>query len=260
MIKLKNANLTKYGSVQVHDVDLEVFAYNQLKEYQKNYFTIPKSLDIDDFVEYYLNKTVLYYQLSTIDSKRRILGSTAISDGKLAIINEEGIPEVKVFKKGTICIDDLACNCEVRRRFTLAHEAWHSQFDLNLNKDLLDSVDSIKDTLYSFSYDIYLGNKRSPREWVEYHANKYAVYLLMPKTFVKKLFKQYHKEFFKGRYRLTKKHPKRVWKMIITIANDLSVSKEAMAYRLLELNLISYDVFLSLDMNKIKEEASKCCN
>lgn len=254
MVKLKNAKITIYGSVQIHDVDLENFAYDQLKEYDHDYFKEPKALDIDDFVEFYLLKKVLYYQLSTKDSPKRILGSTAISDGKIAIINEEGIPEVKVFKRGTICIDEDACECEVRRRFTLAHEGWHSQFDLNIKKELLDGSDAIKDTYKMIGSSISIVKTRTPKEWIEYHANKYAVFLLMPKKFVCKLFKTYRKQFFKGVRRLSKHNPNRTWLLINAIAIFLSVSKKAMAYRLVELNLISQKIFDSLDINKEKQE------
>ena len=67
MIKL-NANTTKYGSVQVYDKDLEVFAYKQLKDYQKGYFEEPKALNIEDFVEFYLEKKVIIikYQRKTL--------------------------------------------------------------------------------------------------------------------------------------------------------------------------------------------------
>ena len=254
MVKLKNANITKYGSVQVHDDDIELFAYDQLKDYKKGYFKEPKALDIDDFVEYYLGRKVLYYQLSTKDSPKRILGSTAITDGKIAIINEDGIPEVKIFTKSTICIDEDACECETRRRFTLAHEAWHSQFDLNLNKELLDGTDSIKDTYIIIASSMSTVKAKTPKEWIEYHANKYAVFLLMPKRFVNFLFRKYHKEYFEGKRRLSSHRPQRAWLMIKAIANELTVSKETMAYRLLELKLISYDVFKSLKINKGKEE------
>lgn len=253
MVELINANFTRYGSIQISDADLETFAYNQLKDYQKDYFKEPHALDIDDFVEFYLKKSVQYYQLSAADCEKRPLGSTAITDGKVAIINE-GMPEIKIFKQGTIIIDEEACESEQRRRFTLGHEAWHAQFDLHLNTELLDNANSISDTFAIIGSSLTKVKNRTPREWIGHHADAYAVYLLMPKKFVCKLFKQHHKEFFNSERRMVASRPKRTWLMINAIANDLNVSKEALAYRLRKLHLISEEVFLSLNLNKRKEE------
>ena len=255
MIKL-NANTTKYGSVQVYDKDLEVFAYKQLKDYQKGYFEEPKALNIEDFVEFYLEKKVYYYQISTEDSSKRVLGSTAITDGKLAVICEDNKPSYIIFNRGDICIDEKACECESRVRFTLAHEAWHSQFDTNLNKELLDGEKTIKDTSSIIDSPTMPAKSKNQWDWIEYHANRYAVYLLMPKRFVNKLFKRYHKELFGKKKRLSLKNPKKTWLIIIKISESLSVSKEALAYRLLELNLISIDIFKSLDIKKGKRRAN----
>ena len=254
MVKLINANHTRFGSVQIADKDLENFAYNQLRDFQKNYFKSPHPLDIDYFVELYLEKNVQYYQLSTKDSKNRLLGTTAISDGKIAIINEEGHPEIKVFKQGTIIIDEEACEKETRRRFTLGHEAWHSQFDLQLDYDLLDNDNLITDTNLIIGSSFKKVNSKTPKDWIEYHADLYAVYLLMPKVFVNKLFVKYHKQFFGKERRLTCKKPKRTWLLIRAIANELNVSMTAVAYRLKELNKISNEILISLRINEKKED------
>ncbi len=255
MVKLENANFTKYGSVQIKDIDLENFAYRQLREYKKNYFKNPQPLDIDDFVEFYLKKKVQYYQLSTNDSKVRPLGTTVITDGGVAVINEEGVPTIEIFKQGTIIIDESACKCETRRRFTLAHEAWHAQFDLHLNINLLDSDNSINDSHTTLSKIYQKGLTKTPRDWVEYHADIYSVYLLMPRVFINKLFSKYHKQFFGDKRRLTANRASRTWIMINAIANELNISKTAIAYRLRELNKISNDIFVSLNINAHKEVA-----
>lgn len=248
MVKLKNARITKYGSVQVSNDDLERFAYAQLKEYDKNYFKEPHALNIDDFVEFYLKKKVYYYQLSLTDTTDKILGTTTISDGRIVIINDDGELDIRNVKCGEICIDEKACVTEERRRFTLAHEAWHSQFDLHLNKGMLDSASKLKDTVVQIEQPFKSIECKTPLQWIEYHANKYPVYLMMPKRFVVRLFKEKHHEFFKGKRKLSKCHPQRVWLIIISLAKILQVSKKAMAYRLKELFLISDDVFLSLNI------------
>jgi Zn-dependent peptidase ImmA (M78 family) len=253
MVKLKNANITKYGSVQIKDSDLEKFASRQLRNYKKDYFKEPRALDVDDFVEFYLQKNVQYYKLSIDDAKNRPLGTTAITDGKVVVINEKGIPEIKIFKKGTIIIDEEACGLETRRRFTLCHEAWHSQFALNLNIERLnENNNTLNDTNLTIAKSFNKGKRKTAIEWEEYHADIYATFLLMPKTFINKLFAKYHKQYFDNKRKLTAKRPQRTWLLISAIAEDLNVSKNAVAYRLRALNKISEQVFLSLNLNAKK--------
>ena len=253
MVELLNAKITKYGSIQIKNKDLELFAYAQLKEFDKNYFKEPHPLDIDSFVEFYLNKTVLYYQLSPKDSKK-ILGTTIISEGKTPIINECGHIELKIFKKGTIIIDTNACDIEQRRRFTLAHEAWHSQFDLDIESIMLNNDNFIYNNDFTNDSTFFPRKKWSQKQWIEYHADMYSTYLLMPRKFVHALFKKFHKECFGKEKRLTAKKSKRTWLIIKLISDALYVSKKAVAYRLRELNLISKNVFDSLTLSKVKEE------
>ncbi len=192
--------------------------------------------------------------MSIKDCEKRPLGSTAISDGRVAIINDDGLPEIKVFKQGTIIIDEIACERETRRRFTLAHEAWHAQFDLHLNLEVLDN-NAIIDTYLVIGSSLRKVKTRLPKEWVEYHADLYAVYLLMPKKFVNKLFVKYHKLYFSNERRLVSSRPQRTWLMIDSIAKELNVSKTAVAYRLRELKKISNEVFQSLKINEKKESS-----
>ncbi|HBF68480.1 MAG TPA: hypothetical protein DDW20_04070 [Firmicutes bacterium] len=254
MVELLNAKLTKYGSIQIKNKELELFAYAQLKEFDRNHFKEPHPLDIDSFVEFYLNKTVLYYQLSPKDDEKRILGTTIISEGKTPIINEYRHIELRVFKKGTIIIDTNACDIEQRRRFTLAHEAWHSQFDLYIESKMLNNDNLIYNNGFANDTTIFPRRKWSQKQWIEYHADMYSTYLLMPRKFVCALFKKFHKECFGKEKRLTAKKSKRTWLIIKLISDALCVSQKAVAYRLRELNLISKNIFNSLTMSKIKEE------
>lgn len=250
MLKLSNAKYTKDGVLVIYDEDLETFAYAQLKDYDKNYFKLPHALDVDDFVENYLNRKVLYYKLSLDKS---VLGMTAISDGKISVVNSNNELEVKIFSKGTMCIDLEACDNEARANFTIIHEAGHSQFDMNVNPSILENKLVIQDTYLMIGGALLKVKARSPKDRMEYHANKYATFILMPKKFVKKLFELKHKEYFRGKKRLSKSRPQRTWLLISSIAEILNVSKKAMAYRLRDLDLISEEVFLSLRLNKTKK-------
>ena len=247
MLKLGNATYTKNGILVIKDDELESFAYAQLRDYDKNYFKEPHALDVDDFVENYLGRKMIFYKLSLDKS---VLGMTAISDGKISIVNSNKKLDVQIFPKGTICIDLEACESETRTNFTIIHEAGHSQFDMNVNPAVLENKAVIQDTYLMIRDSVYIVKGKSEKDWLEHHANKYATYVLMPKQFVRKLYKQKHKEFFGSERRVTKAHPGRTWLMIASIAEILKVSQKAMAYRIKNLGLISEDVFQSLDLYK----------
>lgn len=248
MLSLSNAKYTNSGVLIIKDIDLEAFAYAQLKDYDKDYFKQPHPLDVDDFVEFYLQRNILYYNLSF---EKECLGLTAISDGKIPIINSKKKVELKWLPKGTICIDLEACKNEARTNFTIIHEAAHSQFDTKVNPEILNSTFAIKDDCFAISEATK--KRKSPKDWIEHHADKYATYILMPKKFVKILFNEQHKLLFKGKTRLSKNNSRKTWLLITHIAKFLHVSNEAVAYRIRDLNLISESIFLSLNIQKRKE-------
>ncbi len=247
MIKRNKFSFNNQGVLQVSDKDLENFAYSQLKDYQKNYFKNVHSLDVDDFVEHYLNINIQFQRLSPNNST---YGLTAITSGLVPIIDVDGKLDCRKFEKGTICIDLDACNnSEHIVRFTLIHESAHSQFDLHVDKSLLDNENFINDnTLLDGKNLIVKTCNRSQREWMEYHANRYASFILMPAPFVRKLYKQKHQEIMPGQ-RLGVKQKKLIWKMIYAVADELNVSGTAMAWRFLTLNIFSKKLFDVLNIN-----------
>lgn len=77
----------------------------------------------------------------------------------------------------------------------------------------------------------------------------------MPALFVRKLYKTKHDEIMPGQ-RLGVRQKKLIWKMVYAIANELSVSATAMAWRMLSLSIISKPLFDALEMGNISKEAS----
>ncbi len=247
----KNA-FNQFGVLQVQDSELENFAYKQLEDYKKNYFKKIQALDVEDFIENYLKINVRFYKLSPDNS---LYGLTAITDGYIPIINEDNELSMRFLEKGTICVDLEACkNDEHIIRYTMIHESGHSQFDIHIDKSLYDGNSYINDreTNIKGKFDF---KKRTQRDWMEYHANKYASYLLMPASFVKKLYKIKHSEIMPGQ-RLGVRQRKLIWKMIYAVAKELNVSATAMARRFLSLGIISEKLFKALEINK-KEGQNK---
>lgn len=250
MIKLANPKYDSNGVLVIKDDEIELLAYSQLRDYQRGYFKEPHALDVDDFVENCLGIKVGYHILSLDQSK---LGATALADGILPILDSNGEVSFREAKKGQVFVDCQACrDIETSIRFTLGHEAGHSQFDTNVDLKRLDISDSISDTYHDIFGQRKGYGRRTPREWMEHHANRYAVYILMPKTFVKKLWKKYHDKFFQGK-RITSNSPKRLWKVIHDIAADLCVAQSSIAFRLAELGIISREMLDSLKMNNKRE-------
>ena len=251
MIKLADPQYDSYGVLVIKDDDIESFAYRQLSDYQKGYFDEPHPLDIDEFVENYLGIKVGYHTLSLDQSK---LGATVLADGILPILDSEGEISFREVRKGDVFVDCQACkNIETSIRFSLGHEAGHSQFDTNVDIEQLNFSESICDTFNDIFRQKKRRGKRTPREWMEHHANHYAVCILMPRAFVEELWFKYRDQYFQGR-QIACNLPKRLWKAIHDIAIDLQVAQSAIAYRLLELELISKEEFDSLNLNEKEGE------
>ncbi len=239
----------EYGVLQVKDEELEAFAYAQLKDYKKDYFKVPFALNVDDFIENYLKIKVQFQRLSPNNSR---YGMIAISSGVVPVMNEENKPDLRFFEKGTICVDLEACkNDEHIIGFTLIHESAHSQFDLYVNKALLDGETYINDEKLLDGKNLIV-KRRTQKDWMEYHANKYTSYILMPAQFVRKLYKQKHAEIMPGQ-RLGARQRKLIWKMIYAVAEELNVSGTAMAWRFLTLGIISQSLFDALEINHKRE-------
>ena len=251
MITWTKQAFNKKGVLQVTDIELEEFAYAQLKDYKKDYFKKPRPLDVDDFLENYLGLDVKFQKLSPNGSR---YGTTVIKDGLVPIVaNDTGKFECRFYKSGTICVDIEACkNDEHIINFTLCHESGHSQFDLNIDENLMDCSTYIDDLIV---LDGRIAKRRNDRDWMEYHASKYASFLLMPALFVRKLYKIKHDEIMPGQ-RLGVRQKKLMWKMVYAIANELNVSATAMAWRMLSLGIISKPLFDALEMGNITKEAS----
>lgn len=250
MVKWAKQHFNNKGVLQVKDEELEAFAYAQLRDYKKDYFKTIHPLDVEDFIENYLNIKIEYQKLSPNKSR---FGMTAITDGIVPIISDEGKFEYRFFKAGTICVDVDVCNnkdCLINS--TLCHEAGHSQFDLFINKELLNGASYITDTVIVDGRTI---KRRNDTDWMEYHANKYMSYLLMPAQFVRKLYKIKHQEIMPGQ-RLGVRQRKLIWKVVYAMAKELFVSPTAMAWRMLSLKIISEDIFNALEIHKKKEETT----
>lgn len=227
---------TKNGVLVIKFKDLERVCYHQLKDWDKHYFDKPKRLNVDEFIEFYLGLNLRWKHFVDED----IYGMTIIEDGVLETINEDGQKELTLVRKGEIYINASQSISQEIILVTMLHESKHGQTDLDVSPKILKYDNGeLRATLSGKQYNETSFSKDDPLYFMERQAQKYAIYLLMPSPFVRKVFKQMKEELFDSHgKKMIKKNLKTVWVLIFKMAKFFGVSKLAMKYRLYEMKLI----------------------
>lgn len=226
------------GTVYCKNEEIEHFAYAQLRWLDKDYFKTPKPLDPERFVQDYLGVTVQFQRLTSLGD---VLGATILEPGSIEILNEEDQKELRPAARGEIYIDTKACydnDCVVN--YTIMHEAWHRQFDMDSSGACLCRGFCLADTVKEIVQD----HSKPVKDWREYRADKYSSYILMPKKFVRIKYKEIRAEYSGSR--ITGGKVRFGWKVIAELADFFTVSKAAMLNRVRELGLISGNVYESM--------------
>ena len=104
---------------------LDDYAEELVRDFSIDALQVPGVLDVDKFIEYYLQLAVEYRRICF---DRKIMGVTAFNDGTVEVLNEEtGLSEKLPVKTGTVIIDPslLTKRNIPRLRFTMMHEGSH---------------------------------------------------------------------------------------------------------------------------------------
>jgi len=103
---------------------LEVYAENLVLDFAPTLLKNPGIINMDEFLEYYLNLTIDFRRICL---NKTVLGITAFNDGMVDIINDDGQPDQLFATKGTVIIDTSLTSKrnEPRLRFTGMHEGVH---------------------------------------------------------------------------------------------------------------------------------------
>ena len=199
----------------------------------------PTAIDIDRFVCEYLGKTQDFAWLS---KDGRYLGMTVFNDTRRVIVYNPEQNEAEYFsaKAGTVIIDNslLDTGKEHRYRFTMGHESAHVIFHTEhfmggFNRS--SSSDSEQEPMVQCRADstAALKNKLpkqwTPKERMEWQANRMASALLMPRAMVRKLYYSLPK---------TEEGASFAAMAVLAVAEAFNVSCEAAQYRLLDCGLI----------------------
>lgn len=226
--------------------DLEQKASELIRKYDPERFLVPKPIDVYDVIDKILG---VPYENVYLSPNQSILGMTAFEDiewycwpypwcpddlsehmksHRLTESEQKYLPTQRHFLKGTILIDKTLTETEAnigRHNFTVMHEVFH-QF---LHKKEFSCIPpdfkhySTKDTFDNS------GRKKlkSHLDFIEFQANYCTASFLMPRTAIELQCQNKEISFIHD-----------ADQAICILADDFSVSREAMRYRLRELRLI----------------------
>lgn len=170
MRHMVTANMPTYGLKYKPYDEMEHDAIMMLRGFEGGKFLVaPQALDVDSFVEFYMNATIDYARLSQDGS---ILGLSTLAQTSVTIFSENGIAQSRSCSEDTILLDeDIYLHSSLARsRFTFMHECAH----LYYHKHLAAAVQYC--------------NKGNQRNRCEVQANCLAAALLMPEPMVRRAF------------------------------------------------------------------------
>ncbi|WP_158291450.1 ImmA/IrrE family metallo-endopeptidase [Desulfosporosinus sp. Sb-LF] len=172
--------------------NIEQKAEGVLREFDAERLELPKTLDVYDFIEQYLD---VPYDWKNLTPDQSLLGLTAFNDGYWwvwpdgAKTDGSTLPEKLVVPKNTILIDNSVVNCQSKGRenFTVIHECFHQILHRkSFSRGKVDYMHSCA------KKDFYanVGKKKTMTaiEIIEWQANASTAAFLMPRQAVRNVF------------------------------------------------------------------------
>lgn len=206
-------------------------AQNFVQDFCPGALERPQALDVEGFAELYLHLDLDY---RFFVGKDEVLGMTVFCD-------------YKDIKSGTIVINkELASNVRQRHRyrFTVAHECGHWVFHrryYNYNPDQMELfATECEGPCYTECRAVNQREdganmpKWSDERWREWHADKFASALLMPKRAVDIMRNEFGKAFSSNEV---------IFEFVNMMAEVFDVSAQAAFYRLVDLKYASFNTF-----------------
>ena len=209
--------------------ELEEKAVELLRKFDSERLTKCKPLDVYEVIEKCLD---VPYDWKYITPDQSILGLTAFQPGTLWIWPEpcyvDGMmPQQIYLDEGTIFIDSTLTEKESRgpENFTVMHEVFHQV----LHWDYFRGIGSAYARNYTL--DVYESQvmPQISLPVCEYQANTCAAAFLMPAQLVENRLHHYHVDYILDFARSEDR------KLLVGLADEFSVSKTAMKYRLINL-------------------------
>ena len=221
--------------------EIEVIAYNFVRDFQPEALTVPQELKMEEFIECYLLMTPDYHYLS---HNGVYLGMTVFNDTDYVPVfcPETNRAEYIHADARTVIIDRRLIEDpkqEHRYRFTLGHEGGHDIFHSAVFAYNPNQICMFTDThppMIQCRVDTGRTNKKDPRYWtdaerMEWQSNYFSSAFMMPCDTVRMV---HARNFCKDRILQN-------YLAINDMTSTFNVSPEAALYRLRELKLIHND-------------------
>lgn len=214
---------------------LEDKATELLIEFDKERLSKTKPIDVYEVIEKCLN---VPYDWKYLTPDQSVLGATAFNSGYVWVWPEstyrEGVLPYQIWaEKGTILIDATLTegNSRGRENFTVMHEVFHQVLHKKCFRD--EGRNYIHST-YKRTIDGNIRCASYALKIIERQANACAAAFLMPAKLVER---EYKERYYSANY-YTRNHYLFMDDLIKELSVVFSVSKEAMTYRLKNLNII----------------------
>lgn len=212
-----------------------------IAEYCPSAMRTPREIDIDDFAQNYLGLRQDFQYLSHCGV---YLGMTVFNDTDHVIVFDPDTARAEYIsaKAGTIIIDSslLEPSKEHRYRYTMGHESGHGichkGFYENVRSNMTDNAPLVRCRIDQAAVKKKPASQWTSEDWMEWQANRLSSAILMPRAMVREVARSVEDE-------LPELHDIAA---IATVSQVFNVSNEAAQYRLLDLNLITSRVPVSV--------------
>jgi hypothetical protein len=210
---------------------LEAKAEELLRKFDSERLTKIKPIDVYEVIERCLD---VPYDWKYITPDQSVLGLTAFKSGTLWVWPEphyeEGMKPMKIFlEEGTILIDSTLTESDNQgpENFTVMHEVFHQV----LHKRCFRHANP--DYTHATTKKALQSHRRlmTSLEICEYQANACASAFLMPRGLLSDTLRHYHMDYTLNFDNQNDRH------FLVEIANEFSVSKTAMKYRMINLGM-----------------------
>lgn len=233
-IKLKNNGVPILSKSEIDSI-----GENFVRDFQPEVLTNPAPVDIEGFIEFYLEMTPDYQYLS---HNGIYLGMTVFNDTDKIPVYDPTTNRAEYIsaKARTVIIDNrlLKENQKHRYRFTLGHEAGHAVLHsryFSYDPNQITLFDNEKNQpMIKCRIDNGVIQKTDTRhwtdhEWMEWQANYISAAVLMPKCVIEKMANEYGDNL---------NNPYLRSKLVWQISECLEVSVQAATNRLKDLGYI----------------------
>ncbi len=187
----KQVNMQDRRTPVMYDREIDELVQAILADYNPKLLREPQKLDIEHFIENYLEAELQYYDIYSDDPEHPTLALTTFTDGFVEVFDREKNQITPIhFPARTVIIDNelMKSGQEPRLLFSGGHEAGH----LVIHENVFVDEDGIPDKQSNGFASVIIcrrdgiesfGNgkkKRSPADWREHQADYFAAAATMP--------------------------------------------------------------------------------